>query len=152
MWHWVMLIEKLRTQGKMAVDILTAVMWDYPWQNFSDLSSQRWEGILEDVTVSLMAPCYDAIAFNELSLRFIHHLRQDVQQPVATFASVTDLLGLGKLSGISSFSTFLPSNFLQVLPLSPRKINKVNIPTIESRCSSKRWDTSVFVTPQFTTV
>lgn len=35
-----------------------------------------------------MAPCYDAITFNELSLQFIHHLRQEVQQPVATFASV----------------------------------------------------------------
>lgn len=87
-----------------------------------------------------MAECYDAISFNEMSLQFMHHFREinisawpEVQQPTATFATVTDLLALGKLSAISSFFTFLPSDFLQVLPLSPQKINEVNIPMIELR-------------------
>lgn len=107
---------------------------------------------------SLMDLCYHALAFNKLSLQFIHHLRemnisawQEVQQPTAISVTVIDLLALGKWPEVSSFSAFLPSNFLQVLSLTPQKIN-INIPMIESRCSTKRWDTSMFVTSQSTAV
>lgn len=33
--------REIKDSRQDGVDILTAVMWDYPGQNFSDLSSQR---------------------------------------------------------------------------------------------------------------